>query len=153
MRASMSAAAQAPPLRTDERHDAQRRVRRAFARAGDDGQRPGRRRCGRRRRFRQIGPLDPQQGDVGRRIAADDAEPGSSAVMGDDRELALVGERVLGRDDEAWTPGKAARSRAAGLDGDEARRDVADETGELGRQGEQERKRRIGLTWGSSFAA
>ena len=50
--------------------------------------------------------------------------------MGDDRKLAIVRQRVLGRDNEAWTPGKAGQARATGLDGDEAGRDVADETGE-----------------------
>ena len=57
--------------------------------------------------------------------------------MGDDRNLAVVGERVLGRDDEARAPGKAGRSRALGLDGDEARRDAADEIGKRRREVEQ----------------
>ena len=71
--------------------------------------------------------------------------------MGDDRKLAVVGERVLGRDDEAWAPGKAGRARACGLDRDEARRDVADESGKRRRQGQARRKRRIGLTWEAPF--
>jgi hypothetical protein len=65
--------------------------------------------------------------------------------MRNNRVIAVVGQRVLSRNDEAWAPGKASRLCASGLDGDEARRDVADETGELGRQGEQEG--RGGFVW------
>jgi hypothetical protein len=46
--------------------------------------------------------------------------------MGDDRVLAVVGERIFGGDDDAWTPGKTGRSRPSGFDGDKARRDVSD---------------------------
>ena len=59
------AAPQAAPLRADERHDAERCGRRAVARAGDDRKGAGRRRFSRYGRFRQIGPRDAQDGDVG----------------------------------------------------------------------------------------
>jgi hypothetical protein len=72
--------------------------------------------------------------------------------MSDDRNLAVIGERVLGRHDEAPAPGKAGRSCALGLDGDEARRGGADEVGERRREGEQGavthlRNGRIGKVW------
>ena len=107
----------------------------------------GRGGCGRSRRFWQIGPLDPQQGDVGRGIAADDLSRARRAVMGDDRKFAVLGERVLGRNNEPWTPGKASRARAGGLDRDEARRDIAYKSWQAPSIRRARRKRRVGLTW------
>ena len=136
------AATHAAPLRAGVGDDPERRGGRAVTRSDDERERADRRRAGGRGRLRQIRTLDAQKRDVGRWIAADQLGAGRGAVVGDDLDVAVVGERVLRRHDEAWAPDEAARFGALRLHGDDARRRAADEVGERRR-----RRRSKGRGW------
>ncbi len=82
------------------------------ARADGEHQRAGLRRSGVEPGGRSVGALDTQQRHVGRRIAAGERGFLRGAAGQHHRDLALLGQRLVGGDDEAFAPDKAGRSRA-----------------------------------------
>jgi len=129
------AAAQAAPGRPCHRHEAERRDRGALLHPDGQGERPGLGRRSVERGRGQSGGIDPEQGDVSRRVAPDQACRGLVATRQGDRDLALLGERLIGSDDQAGAPDEAAGPRAVGMDADDASCRLCHQTGERGGEG------------------
>ncbi len=135
-------AAHAAPLRAGVGDDPERRGGGALPRGDEERERAGRRAAGRGRGLGQVRALDAQQRDVGRRIAAHKLGPGRGAVVGDDLDFPVVGERILRRDDEPRPPDE---SRSIGHAATSRKRRSAPRRGQAPRRRRRRRSRAKGL--------
>jgi hypothetical protein len=114
----------------------ERGARRIAVGGDDDRQRAkGRHNCGQLDRGnRRIGA---QQCDIRRMVAAGDRGGRGAAVGEADLDVALVGQRLVGGDDQAGFPDEAGGAGTMRMDGDDGRRGAGHHIRERGRQRSQ----------------
>src|SRR5829696_5007469 len=111
------AAAHAAPRPAGPGHHSERGRRRALLGADDEHHRSGGYGWRSEARRSNVGAADPQQRNVGRRIAPDPIGGDGLATGQDDRDLAFVSQGLLGGDDQAGPPYETARARPPGVNG------------------------------------
>ena len=106
------AAAKAAPAAAGKRGDAERCGRRAALGGDNNRERARRRHLGRKLDRRDLLGVEPQQGDVGRMVAADDAGGPRRSVGKRDRDLAFFCQRFVGGHDQTGFPDEAGSTRS-----------------------------------------
>ena len=124
--------AQASPAAANQRYGTQRGGGNAVLRGDHDRQRAEIRNDGCKRDRRNILGIKTQQRDVGRVIASGDAGWPRRSVGKPDRDFALIGQRLVGRHDQARFPDEARGPQAVRMHRDDRRLCSGDEFGKGG---------------------